>query len=253
MRSTALAGIALLAISTVPAEAATVAFTNVSGYWYDAVGGKNVTGLNTASVNWGIPNPPGGQKSGYTFTGSGFSTTLTPPGSSGDVVIGTFQHLNFPIDSGSSITSIKLAFTADVLIDGNPYGTKTFNYTFSHWETTNNLNPCDNTLPNNTGLNINGCADQVKMNFESVSDTFKIGDEVYTLNLAGFLIGGKPANEFWTMENGTSTAEIRGRIDLYSVATAVPEPATWAMMILGFGGAGVAIRRQRRFQAVQAA
>jgi hypothetical protein len=27
--------------------------------------------------------------------------------------------------------------------------------------------------------------------------------------------------------------------------SAVPEPATWAMMIIGFGGAGVAIRRRR--------
>ena len=249
MRSTALAGIALLAISTVPAEGATVAFTNVSGYWYDAVGGTNVTGLNTASVNWGIPNPPGGQKSGYNFTGYNFSTTVTPPGSSGVATIGEFKHLNFPIDSGSSITSIKLAFTADVSIDGNPYETKTFNYTFSHWETPNGDSPCANIFADNS----NGCADQVKMNFESVSDTFQIGNEIYTLNLAGFLVAGNPANEFWTKENGTSTAFIQGKIDLYSVATGVPEPATWAMMILGFGGAGVAIRRQRRFQAVQAA
>jgi hypothetical protein len=28
--------------------------------------------------------------------------------------------------------------------------------------------------------------------------------------------------------------------------TAVPEPATWAMMVLGFGGAGVALRARRR-------
>jgi hypothetical protein len=30
------------------------------------------------------------------------------------------------------------------------------------------------------------------------------------------------------------------------VGGAVPEPATWAMMLLGFGAAGVALRRQRR-------
>jgi hypothetical protein len=28
--------------------------------------------------------------------------------------------------------------------------------------------------------------------------------------------------------------------------TAVPEPGTWAMMLLGFGGLGVAMRRRRR-------
>lgn len=35
------------------------------------------------------------------------------------------------------------------------------------------------------------------------------------------------------------------RIDL-STAPRVPEPATWAMMIVGFGAAGVAMRRRRR-------
>lgn len=30
---------------------------------------------------------------------------------------------------------------------------------------------------------------------------------------------------------------------------AVPEPATWAMMLLGFGGVGVALRRRRKLGA----
>ena len=29
-------------------------------------------------------------------------------------------------------------------------------------------------------------------------------------------------------------------------ANAVPEPSAWALMILGFGGVGVAMRRNRR-------
>lgn len=32
----------------------------------------------------------------------------------------------------------------------------------------------------------------------------------------------------------------------FNVASAVPEPATWAMMLLGFGAAGYSMRRQRR-------
>ncbi len=35
--------------------------------------------------------------------------------------------------------------------------------------------------------------------------------------------------------------------------SAVPEPATWAMMLAGFGGLGVAMRRRRRTQAAVAA
>ncbi|ODT86505.1 PEPxxWA-CTERM sorting domain-containing protein [Phenylobacterium sp. SCN 70-31] len=32
-----------------------------------------------------------------------------------------------------------------------------------------------------------------------------------------------------------------------SVVAGIPEPMTWALMIVGFGGAGAAIRRQRRY------
>ncbi len=39
--------------------------------------------------------------------------------------------------------------------------------------------------------------------------------------------------------SGSSTLRIS------SVAAAVPEPATWAMMLVGFGGIGVAMRRRR--------
>jgi PEP-CTERM motif len=38
-----------------------------------------------------------------------------------------------------------------------------------------------------------------------------------------------------------------------SLGQAVPEPATWAMMLLGFGAAGVALRRGRRRQLAQLA
>jgi len=35
-------------------------------------------------------------------------------------------------------------------------------------------------------------------------------------------------------------------IDFFDTGTRVPEPATWAMMLLGFGGIGMALRRSRR-------
>ena len=43
----------------------------------------------------------------------------------------------------------------------------------------------------------------------------------------------------WTFENSG------GAITVPSVRGAVPEPATWAMMLLGFGGIGAAMRRRR--------
>ena len=41
------------------------------------------------------------------------------------------------------------------------------------------------------------------------------------------------------------TASVKAKFTLESLPSAVPEPATWAMMITGFGMAGVAIRRRR--------
>lgn len=42
------------------------------------------------------------------------------------------------------------------------------------------------------------------------------------------------------------TASQDGRFDNVSVTAAVPEPATWAMMVLGFGGMSFAMRRKAR-------
>ena len=43
-----------------------------------------------------------------------------------------------------------------------------------------------------------------------------------------------------------------GLSEVRFTGSAVPEPATWAMMILGFGAAGAAMRNNRRRQAALA-
>jgi len=39
----------------------------------------------------------------------------------------------------------------------------------------------------------------------------------------------------------------------YSLTTAVPEPMTWALMVMGVGGLGAVMRRQRKFGSVATA
>lgn len=51
--------------------------------------------------------------------------------------------------------------------------------------------------------------------------------------------------------NGTGITDARTRpsqvsIDFVGTVNAVPEPATWALMILGFGATGVMVRRHRK-------
>lgn len=58
---------------------------------------------------------------------------------------------------------------------------------------------------------------------------------------------------FWLFDFGTEGVtsialdDVQGFSNavLYTTAPAVPEPATWAMMLLGFGAAGYAMRRRR--------
>jgi hypothetical protein len=62
-----------------------------------------------------------------------------------------------------------------------------------------------------------------------------------------------------TFANGTTAISLNNLVDRYASLSqlnntsgegtpvgGVPEPATWAMMLLGFGGIGVAMRRRRK-------
>ncbi|WP_312163263.1 THxN family PEP-CTERM protein [Phenylobacterium sp.] len=241
-----------LALASPAAAAVQVEFKNVTGAWFDPVGGTNVNispNGGDGTIRWGVSTGYG--QSGYNFIGTDFSTVLNQDiDSSGAVNIGEFQHLNFPISTGGAITNVGLKFTTDVWADDNFLGTKTFEYNFSHFETPNQDNSCANGLPNNAGVNSAGCADRVTMNFNSNSQVFDIGGKQYTLNLDGFLVDGSPSGGFWTQEQALNSAFIRGKVDLYSVASAVPEPGTWAMMIIGFGSVGTMVRSARRRQAL---
>jgi hypothetical protein len=58
-----------------------------------------------------------------------------------------------------------------------------------------------------------------------------LGAGVHTLTLTGNVTAGPTASY-----SGTMNFDVAG----------VPEPATWAMMLVGFGGIGMALRRKRR-------
>jgi hypothetical protein len=47
-----------------------------------------------------------------------------------------------------------------------------------------------------------------------------------------------------------SPLELHGYIVINQVAGAVPEASTWSLMLLGFGGMGLALRRRRKMAAV---
>lgn len=87
--------------------------------------------------------------------------------------------------------------------------------------------------------------------FGPLGVTFGVNDAV------GFDISGATGSAFFSLNDGfygvnlTTGAATRlgtsgaGNLLGISVAAAVPEPATWAMMLLGFAAIGVAFRRRR--------
>ncbi|OJY70007.1 MAG: hypothetical protein BGP16_09895 [Sphingobium sp. 66-54] len=242
------AATALSVVMSAPAMAdvKTVSFTNIKAEWYDWSGGFNVVpdnnGTPDASVEWGKNG-----RSGYAFT-----TTLpaisvdTDIQMSGLTTIGEFTHFNYVIDSGSGISSIKLKLLMDVYVGDDLVDNVAFYYSFNHWETPNGSNPCADGNPHGSGVNVNGCADNVRVNFLQDSGSFTLDGFEYALDVEGFLLpNGSEATTFWTKEKATNTAELQGRVVLRSLAGAVPEPATWAMMIGGFAIAGASLRRRK--------
>ncbi len=256
MRTSFVLSAALLALAgTASAEAATVVFGNITGTWFDGVlaDGSAPTGFvgngtSNAQVRWGQPAET--QQSGYGFVAAVDPTiVVNPPAGSGTVVIGTFSHFNFPIFPPSADT-IRLRLTSDVTVDNVSVGQVDFIYDFDHSETTNAADPCDFGGANGQGLNINGCADNVAASFSNQSGSFFIGTDRYTLDVLGFRVGNTPVTNFTTIERQVNTAELIGRVTLFSAA--VPEPTSWAMLIAGFGLVGASQRRRRAFGAAAA-
>lgn len=73
----------------------------------------------------------------------------------------------------------------------------------------------------------------------SICTIGKNGQNKFTLSGTGI------TSLAYTFDPGVDTAK-QFRVEGVSDAPAVPEPATWAMMLIGFGGVGFQMRRHRR-------
>lgn len=234
------AAAAAIALSAEAASAATVSISNITSSWINIVPGSGITtsgnGTNNALMSWGAPASNNGQ-SGYRFQSSANISINTPPTQS--FTLGTFTHINRPI-TGTVLTSATLRVALNLVIDGVNLGSKTYNFNFLHDETDNGANPCDFGGANNQGVNVNGCADRVRISGAPITDTLTVNGILYTLTLSGFQIGPNVLNPFTflTVENQENSALLVGSI------SAVPVPAALPLFLAGIAGLGFARRRK---------
>lgn len=233
------------------ANAAVVSLSGMTAEWYDGNPSGNVSysGQNSVApkARWGDPATNAGQ-SGYNFDIANQPINFTvPPTPAATQVIGTFTHINQPIYAGSSITDIKLQLSATVTVkvDGNVVSASPllFNYSFNHWETGNSDEPCADGGTDGVGVNINGCADRVIATWLPSSNSFKIGDEDFTLNVFGFstdIAGTNPFVSFWTKEDANNSAFLVANVTYTKDAGVppdeIPEPATLPLLALALAG-----------------
>lgn len=239
MKSVLSAAAIAAALAFGSAQAATIDLLSVTGVFQNTTGGANVVESGD-TVNWGIGIPVAANRSGYVFEGT------APPPNIGiapleTFTLGTFTHENFPIQSGGGITGTELLVNYTLRVP-SPDGVEvplSALFKIDHFETPNAANPCADGGPNGEGVNINGCADRVRISTSfSGSQSFVGADGVtYFLQVAGFGIGG--TTTFWTIENASNSIELVARF------APIPLPAAGWMLIAALSGLGVISRRKR--------
>jgi PEP-CTERM motif len=198
---------------------------NTGGTWVNPLPEDAVTtGIGTSSFTWGtgVDSAP----SSLSFLGTSFSESFEAR-----FKVGSIRYFNGAIfDAASSIElALSLAFTTPAL---SPIVS---NYNFELVNTDNTGDPI-------------ASADFVNLPSAFSNTSFFIGPTEYRVKIVGFdnIVGdgfllSNPL-QFHVREQGTASA------DLFAIVTtqAVPEPSTYALMLLGLLGVAAVRRSQVR-------
>jgi hypothetical protein len=221
-----------------PANAAVVSFTGDGNFF-------NVTNCSGGSPGCSITN------NGNVLKMSGASNQNTPSTltvtditgtnittNQNDYVIGKITWVNLATYNTDQNFNVKYTFSLNFTSPNNFGDSQVFNLNIQ--QTTN---PSPDNVFNISQSTLNNLG-PFPLNGVTVSDIHFVeyGDGSYD--------GSK-----WTNPEGkTSTLKILADFTFATAAPPVPEPSTWAMMILGFGGVGfMAYRRKRNGSALTAA
>lgn len=147
---------------------------------------------------------------------------------------GTLSYYNGTIDAGTGADAVDLNVTASFTAPSGITGSFLYNLGLIN-------------TPNVSDPNAN--ADFVQFQTTIPSNTFISNGIEYTLEFLGFGSisedGFTTVNAFHVLEGARAKAELYGRIT-ESVIPAVPEPETYAMLLVGIGLIGFQLHRQKR-------
>ncbi|MGL5390775.1 MAG: choice-of-anchor K domain-containing protein, partial [Shewanella sp.] len=173
-------------------------FSGVAAEWKNVQGGTSVNKFDSNDndtaldqVRWGKPSSSNGQQSGYGFIDNDAALSGALPLNQ-EIVLGTFTHFNFPIESGTSIkaATMEVSFTVT-----DAYGKTTpvkLALNFSHNETPNSgADPRDIVTVGQTNV------------------TFNYEGQVYTLQVIGFKdANGNVVSSIYTNENAATSYQL---------------------------------------------
>ncbi|MFV0597886.1 retention module-containing protein [Shewanella sp.] len=175
-------------------------FSGIIANWSSTIGGTYVNtydGPDNDSgkdqLRWGDPSDYNGRQSGYGFmdNDAGLNGTLSL---NQDIVLGTFTHYNYSIDSGTSITAATMQVTFNVTDAYGVVTPVTLTLNFSHNETPNSGDPM-------------ASRDIVTVGQTSV--TFNYEGQMYTMQVIGFKDGnGNIVTSIYTNENAATSYEL---------------------------------------------
>jgi hypothetical protein len=244
MRNKIAVSVAALAAGLALASSASAATNLVVNGGFEANGGNGQLAYNTSVTGWSVP----ALNNSYVFLfGPGTADTTGANGQYGNVSLwgpgngsangltgspdGGFFLASDPAFHNGAISQVVTGLTAGAVynVTFNWAAAQQFGFngiTTEGWQVSFGSGPSQSTVPLDATPN-HGFVPWKSTTFQFVAD------------------GASDTLSFLALGSTVDTLPPFALLDGVSV-TAVPEPATWALMILGFGGMGAMIRNRRR-------
>jgi len=182
-----------------------------------------------------------------TFAGTFDVTANQDAGLNGGLVIDASPNpgsFNFNLNNVGSSTTVNLftIWTSETALNSDDFAHKPISVDFSFTQPTSFDGSVGGTTTGDSTFVLIGFLENGSVNWnDPVNFSFGNGGVLQVnLNNASFNTG------FDALDPGKSEgAQVKATFKLIHASAAVPEPATWAMMIGGFGMTGAMLRRRR--------